>query len=65
MAIRMLPRRRPNALLTDIQVAEQLSLKRRTLQAWRYRGYGPPAIALSGRAVRYRQEDVDAWITSR
>ena len=50
--------------LDSDQAAEYLGLKRTTLEAWRCRGGGPKFVKL-GRAVRYRQTDLDAWIESR
>ncbi|MFW5453763.1 helix-turn-helix transcriptional regulator [Thioalkalivibrio sulfidiphilus] len=54
----------PNLPLTTEQAAELLGLKRTTLEAWRCRGGGPQFIKL-GRAVRYRQADLEEWIESR
>ncbi len=55
----------PIALLTEIQAAEVLNLSIRTLQAWRVRGGGPRFVRLSGRAVRYRNADLAAYIEAR
>lgn len=55
----------PAALLTEIQAAEVLNLSIRTLQAWRVRGSGPRFVRLSGRAVRYRNADLAAYIEAR
>ncbi len=35
-----------------------------TLQKWRVRGDGPPFVKV-GRLVRYRPEDVEAWVAMR
>jgi predicted DNA-binding transcriptional regulator AlpA len=43
------------------QAAEFLGLKPVTLEAWRCRGGGPRFVKL-GHAVRYRSEDLDAYI---
>ena len=51
--------------LTEKEVATQLSVTTRCLQAWRYRGGGPKYIRISARCVRYRPEDVRAWIEER
>jgi predicted DNA-binding transcriptional regulator AlpA len=45
-------------------VAQLLHVKVKTLQAWRSRGGGPRFVRV-GRLVRYRDEDVAAWIQSR
>jgi len=47
--------------LTDIEVAARLGVSPFTLRAWRYRGVGPRFLKL-GRAVRYRPDDVDAYL---
>jgi hypothetical protein len=51
----------PDALLTEVQAADLLSLSVRTLQAWRTRAFGP-AFVRAGRAVRYRRRDLSTWI---
>lgn len=43
------------------EVAEYLSTTPNQLNRLRYEGSGPKYIKL-GRSVRYRWEDVDAWI---
>jgi hypothetical protein len=50
-----------DALLTEVQAADLLSLSVRTLQAWRTRAFGP-AFVRAGRAVRYRRRDLLAWM---
>jgi hypothetical protein len=49
-----------DALLTEVQAADLLSLSVRTLQAWRTRAFGP-AFVRAGRAIRYRRRDLFAW----
>lgn len=49
-----------DALMTEVQAADLLSLSVRTLQAWRTRHFGPPFVR-AGRAVRYRRRDLFAW----
>jgi excisionase family DNA binding protein len=51
--------RRPLAKLDE--VAAYLQVPVRTLYAWRYRGEGPRGHRV-GRHVRFRWEDVEAWI---
>ncbi|MBI4001062.1 MAG: helix-turn-helix domain-containing protein [Nitrospira defluvii] len=51
-------------LLDDSWLAKYLKFERKTAQAWRTRGGGPPFIKV-GRLIRYRKADVDAWIESR
>ena len=50
--------------LDSDEAADDLGLQRTTLEAWRCRGGGPRFVKL-GRAVRYRQADLDEWIESR
>ncbi|MCC6269638.1 MAG: helix-turn-helix domain-containing protein [Dehalococcoidia bacterium] len=49
------------AVLTETQVANLLAMKVATLRAWRLNGRGP-AYMKFGRAVRYRREDVEAFV---
>ena len=74
MTIRILPRsrhssaqsvERPDTLLTERQAARMLAVTTRALQAWRYRGGGPPFIRISSRLIRYRQCDLHEWIASK
>ncbi|WP_428521991.1 helix-turn-helix transcriptional regulator [Roseibium sp.] len=51
-------------LLNETKAAEYLGLSVRTLQAWRVRGGGPTFVK-AGRAVRYRPDDLNAWINER
>lgn len=46
------------------EAAEYLGLSKATLEAWRVRGGGPVFLKM-GKACRYRQEDLDAFIESR
>lgn len=55
---------KPEPLLTEIQAAELLNLSTRTLQAWRIKGGGPRFLKL-GRAIRYRQADLNGWLETR
>lgn len=53
-------------LLTPEQLAERLGeVSGRTLETWRRRKVGPPWVRLANGAVRYRPEDVDAWLDSQ
>jgi predicted DNA-binding transcriptional regulator AlpA len=51
-------------LLTEAQVADGMSISPRTLQQWRYLGGGPRYLKI-GSAVRYRPEDVAAWLAQQ
>ena len=50
-------------LLTDRKVAELLNISLSTIRKWRVYGKGPRFVK-HGAAVRYREEDVRAWIES-
>lgn len=52
------------SFLTTDEAAEYVGLQKSTLEAWRCRGGGPRFVKM-GRAVRYRQADLDAWIETR
>ena len=44
--------------------ASYIGLTKSTLEAWRCRGGGPQFLKL-GKAVRYRKEDLDNFLSSR
>jgi excisionase family DNA binding protein len=46
------------------EAAKRLNVKPETLEAWRCRGGGPAFLKL-GKAVRYRESDLDAYEASR
>jgi excisionase family DNA binding protein len=50
-------------LLTIEQVAEQLQVPVDTLYYWRSKKAGPAALKV-GKYLRWRQEDVDAWLAT-
>jgi predicted DNA-binding transcriptional regulator AlpA len=52
-------------LLTQAEAATRLQLSPRTLEQYRTRGGGPLYVRISARCVRYRPEDLDAWISER
>ena len=45
-------------------VARWLGVPESTLRYWRHRNTGPRSFAV-GRSVRYRVEDVEAWLEAR
>ena len=47
--------------LSQAQAALELAVSTRTLVRWRAQGLGPVAYRV-GSAVRYRPEDIDAWL---
>lgn len=52
-------------LLTTAEAAYYLGFTARMLQARRIKGDGPQFVQISKRAIRYRLEDLDAWIVTR
>lgn len=48
-------------LLTEAQDATYLGLDIRTVRVWR-KTRGLPHIKITGRLIRYRRRDVDAWL---
>ena len=51
-------------MATPADVADYLQVPVKTLYQWRYQGKGPRAYRV-GRHLRYRWEDVEAWLASR
>jgi len=51
-------------VLRTNEAAGYIGLRKSTLEAWRCRGGGPIFLKL-GKAVRYRKEDLDAFISAR
>jgi predicted DNA-binding transcriptional regulator AlpA len=51
-------------LLTNVQACELLGLKPNTLEIWRTQGKGPKFRKI-GRAIRYVESDVIAWIDAQ
>ncbi|MGH8932851.1 MAG: helix-turn-helix transcriptional regulator [Egibacteraceae bacterium] len=52
-------------LLTVKQLATFLQVPVSTVYAWRHSGDGPRGIRVSGRHVRYRRSDVEAFLEER
>ena len=51
-------------LLTVQELADLLQVPTKTIYTWRYKRVGPPAVSI-GRYVRFRAEDVAAWLETR
>lgn len=51
-------------LLTAREVADKLGVSTETVLRWRRKSL-IPAIALPGGAVRFRQDELDEWLTAR
>ena len=50
-------------LLTTQEVADVLGLDLRTVENWRYKELGPPAVKI-GRIIRYKGEVIRDWINN-
>lgn len=50
-------------ILSERQVAEYLNMSAASLRKWRRLGDGPKFVKI-GRAVRYKRQDVDTWLSS-
>lgn len=51
-------------LLTAQELAALLNVPVATIYTWRYLGTGPPGFRV-GRHLRYRQSDLERWITKQ
>jgi predicted DNA-binding transcriptional regulator AlpA len=56
---------RPTQILSTDEVAAFLGISRDALELRRRRGSGPPFVRVSPRMIRYRVEDVEAWLAAR
>lgn len=64
LRVTVAPPPKSDALWLDEQtVGARLGVSKATLQSWRYRGVGPSFYKL-GKLVRYRAEELDAWLTT-
>ena len=54
-----------NRLADTTEVADYVGLSPAQMKQLRYLGEGPKFVRVTGRQVRYRWEDVDAWIESQ
>lgn len=55
----------PSQLLSPEQAAEYLGIRKQTLAAWRCSGRHDLPFLRVGKAIRYRQGDIDAWLAAR
>lgn len=60
----MSARPEPDRLLSTGEVAAFLTVPVATLYQWRHQGIGPRGIRV-GRHLRYRRQELDAWLDSR
>lgn len=54
-----------NELYTPVELAEYLRVSVQTIRRWRLNGEGPKPTVLSYQTVRYRSDDVQAWLDER
>ena len=52
-------------LLTCKELADLFKVPVSTIYRWRYLGVGPRGIRVSGKHVRYRRSDVEAFLEER
>lgn len=52
-------------LINEYQAAEFLGLAVKTLRQWRVSGRGPFFVRLSCRAIRYKPDDLQTWVSER
>ena len=62
--VRRGPGKSLSRLLTVKELAELLQVPVQTIYTWRYKRIGPPAVPM-GKYLRFRPEDVAAWLDSR
>lgn len=55
---------RAGVMMSPRDVAAQLNVPLATVYRWNHMGDGPPRVRI-GRHVRYRLEDVEAWVESQ
>ncbi|HET8899315.1 MAG TPA: helix-turn-helix domain-containing protein [Rhodanobacteraceae bacterium] len=51
-------------LLTDVELAALYGVSLQTVRNWRWKGEGPRYVKLGARCIRYRPQDVQAFIDS-
>jgi hypothetical protein len=52
-------------LITPAAAADLLSVNAKVLERWRSTGDGPAYAKLSSKTIRYRREDIDAFVAAR
>ena len=55
----------PPAMLDQKEAAQFLHVQPRTLESWRQRRIGPRFVRYSMRCVRYRTQDLQAWLDNQ
>ena len=54
-----------DALLTPAGAARRLKVTAKALERWRGNGKGPPFIRFTSKTIRYRNEDLQAFVAGR
>ncbi len=52
-------------LLNTVTAAAVLGMRPGTLRLWRHKGVGPPFVKIHSALVRYRVQDLEAWVASQ
>ena len=52
-------------LMTTEEAADFLGLSKSTLEHWRTVRTGPPFVRVGARSIRYRLEDLEAWLVEQ
>lgn len=65
MSLHAEARRRCTEWLDSQALADELGISRRTIESWRVKGGEGPVFVRIGHLVRYRREDVEAWLESQ
>ncbi len=52
----------PARLLRPAEAAEQLGVTAKTLERWRGAGDGPAYVRCNSKTIRYRSDDLDAFV---
>lgn len=58
-------RKPTHPLMTTDEAATYLRFPAKTVKDWRRRGSGPAYIKVNGAHVRYRLEDLNAWLDAQ
>lgn len=52
-------------LINITELSAWLGVPEWTIRGWRHRGEGPPAVKVGAHHLRWRPEDVEAWLRER
>ncbi len=59
------PQSSPSRLLRPAEAAERLGVTAKTLERWRGAGDGPAYVRCNSKTIRYRDQDLEAFILER